>query len=64
MSVKGSWQRADVDKSKFNEEYDRIFGKGHIDKLRMQAPLDPLKGLENDYVFDQEDLGDVNDTDK
>jgi|14BtaG_2_1085337.scaffolds.fasta_scaffold01293_7 hypothetical protein len=27
MSVKGSWQRPDTDRSKFESEYDRIFNK-------------------------------------
>jgi hypothetical protein len=53
MSVKGSWQRPDVDKNKFNEEYDRIFNK----------PKEGENKPTNEYS-EQEDLGDVNDTDK
>jgi|TARA_R110002051_G_scaffold67743_1_gene122280 hypothetical protein len=49
MSTKGHWQRPTKDKSKFNEQYDRIFSKPKDDKPT------------NEYN-EQEDLGDVNDT--
>jgi hypothetical protein len=107
MSVKGSWQRPDGDRKKFDEEYDRIFGKivdtalGDNVKLLEQAARDAItygrcttnieweedKGIVVEcteitdtlnYLLDntshephmtfvdneQEDLGDVNDTDK
>ena len=57
MSVKGSWQRPDKDKSKFNEEYDRIFNKSK------ETEDTPIRGHSFDYVIidewaNQEDLGD------
>ena len=41
MSTKGSWQRPDVDKNKFNEEYDRIFKKkkGIKDKPKQNTDI-------------------------
>tara|TARA_R110002153_G_scaffold15876_3_gene56475 strand:- start:353 stop:508 length:156 start_codon:yes stop_codon:yes gene_type:complete len=49
MSTKGSWQRPDGDRKKFDEEYDRIFGKS-------------TKG-DAKQTDEQEELGDANDTD-
>jgi hypothetical protein len=63
MSVKGSWQRPEGDRKKFDEEYDRIFNKPK------EGDYKPIRGLSFDYIIIDEcdtikDLGDVNDTDE
>ena len=65
MSVKGSWQRPDKDKSKFNEEYDRIFKKNNSIADELSKALDDMyKGGEPPEMYyevvdnEQEDLGD------
>jgi hypothetical protein len=66
MSTKGSWQRPDGDRKKFDEEYDRIFNKKNDDIAEelSQALHDMYKGGETPEMYyevatnEQEDLGD------
>jgi hypothetical protein len=66
MSIKGSWQRPDGDRKKFDEEYDRIFNKKN-DDIAEELSLslhDMYKGGETPEMYyelttnEQEDLGD------
>lgn len=74
MSVKRSWQRPDGDRKKFEEEYDRIFGKREEKELSalltecwtgggaVDMYYDPIR--DEVVEINPEALGDVNDTDK
>lgn len=58
MSTKGSWQRADVDKAKFNDAYDKIFKQGKYEEPDASAP-----SHEPYMTFLDKDTGEVDDTD-